>query len=482
METRYETVELPDASLTFAARSEAAGAIPIFAVREGQALGDVSEMNDAQRAWAHANAFTGKAKQWLLVPRADGGVASVLLGFGAGQAGEPCGPSELLLGAISHKLPGGTYRLASGFDDQTAASIGWMLGAYRFDRYKAGEKTARARLAVPEDVDAHAVASIASAIWFGRDLINTPANDMGPEQLERAGRVLAKTHGAACAVITGEALRAQNFPMIHAVGRASCRAPRLIDLVWGREGARRVTLVGKGVCFDTGGLDIKPASGMLLMKKDMGGAAAAFSLAHMIMSAGLDVRLRVLVPAVENAVSASAFRPGDVLDTRAGTSVEIGNTDAEGRLVLADALTLGDSERPDLMVSFATLTGAARVALGPDLPPMFVDDDDLAARIAEAGMRVGDPVWRMPFWPGYDPLLKSAVADINNISNGPFGGAITAALFLKRFVREARHYAHFDIYGWRPGAHPLGPKGGEPHASRAMFDVISRIAAEPVVS
>ena len=260
--------------------------------------------------------------------------------------------------------------------------------------------------------------------------------------------------------------------MIHAVGRASDRPPRLIDLTWGKATAPRVTLVGKGICFDTGGLDLKPASAMLIMKKDMGGAAAALALAHLVMSSGLEVRLRVLIPAAENSVSGSAFRPGDVLMSRAGKTVEIGNTDAEGRLVLADALSLADEEQPDILISFATLTGAARVALGPELPPLFTDDDAFADEIAAAGNKVGDPVWRMPFWTSYEPLLDSAVADMNNVSDGPFAGSVTAALFLRRFVAKARRFAHFDIYGWRPAAKALGPKGGEVQAVRALFEVL----------
>jgi leucyl aminopeptidase len=260
--------------------------------------------------------------------------------------------------------------------------------------------------------------------------------------------------------------------MIHAVGRASQRPPRLIDMTWGSAQAPRVTLVGKGICFDTGGLDIKPASSMLLMKKDMGGAATALALAHMIMANGLDVRLRVLIPAAENSVAGNAYRPGDVLESRAGKTVEIGNTDAEGRLVLADALALADEERPETLLSFATLTGAARVALGPELPAFYTDDDQFAAAIAAGGDRVGDPAWRMPFWSGYEPTLDSPVADMNNVSEGAFAGSVTAALFLRRFVKGAGRFGHFDIYGWRPANKPLGPKGGEVQGARAAFEVL----------
>jgi leucyl aminopeptidase len=294
---------------------------------------------------------------------------------------------------------------------------------------------------------------------------------MGPDELEQAARTLARAHKAKISVISGKALE-RGFPMIHAVGKASPRAPRLIDLSWGPAGAARITLVGKGVCFDTGGLDIKPASGMALMKKDMGGAATVLGLAQMIMAAKLRVRLRVLIPAVENAIAGNAFRPGDVLKSRKGITVEIGNTDAEGRLVLGDALALADEDRPDLLVDMATLTGAARVALGPDLPPFYTDDDALAEAIATAGRDVYDPVWRLPFWQPYNRLFESAVADMNNSGDSGFAGSITAALFLKRFVEKAKAYVHFDIYGWAPTPRAGRPKGGEAQAMRAMFEVI----------
>ena len=414
----------------------------------------------------------------------------MLFGLGAkpagqtsgGGTGEPCGPAELLLGELPRHLPAGLYHLAGNWGDTALASVAWGLGAYKFRAYKSNAAQGQAQLVIGANIDADSIRRAVAAVWFGRDLINTPSNDMGPDELEAAARLIADRHGATSAVTRGDALLEQNFPMIHAVGRASSRAPRLIDIHWqkpdGRKNAPRITLIGKGVCFDTGGLDIKPASGMLLMKKDMGGAAAALALGDMVMGAGLDVRLRVLIPAVENSISANAFRPSDILKSRAGLTVEIGNTDAEGRLVLADALALGDEDAPELMVTFATLTGAARVALGPDLPPCFVDDDALASSITAAGMAVGDPVWRMPFWGGYDAMLTSDAADISNTGDSPFAGAVTAALFLKRFVKNARHYVHFDIYGWRPSQRPLGPKGGEPHAARAMFDVIAGIAGK----
>jgi leucyl aminopeptidase len=309
----------------------------------------------------------------------------------------------------------------------------------------------------------------AEALYFGRDLINSPANDFGPAELEAAARELANEHGAGIKVTEGSSLLSDNLPMIHAVGRASDRAPRLIDLHFGSERAPKVTIVGKGICFDTGGLDIKPASAMSLMKKDMGGAAASLTLAHLLMQAKLPLRLRVLIPAADNAIGGNAFRPGDVLLSRNGMSVEIGNTDAEGRLVLADAISLADEEAPDYLITIATLTGAARVALGPDLPPLYSDDEELAAGLLDAGARVGDPLWRMPLWSPYDKLLKSNIADVNHIAEGSHAGSIIAALFLKRFVKNAKHFAHLDIFGWVPREQPGRPQGGEPQSARALF-------------
>jgi leucyl aminopeptidase len=429
-------------------------------------------LSQAQRAWAAAQGFKGAARRHLLLPGPEGAVAGAVLGLGEARAGDPMGRPELAVGQLATLLPSGCYHLAEMPGDPELAAVAWGLGAYRFRRYKPGNGETAPRLKVSAGVDhAKALAQV-EAVWLGRDLINTPAADMGPAELEEAARELAARHGASVTSTVGDDLLAGNFPMIHAVGRASTRAPRLIDLAWGRVGARKVTLVGKGIAFDTGGLDIKPASAMLIMKKDMGGAASVLSLGHMIMAARLDVRLRILIPAADNAIAGNAFRPGDVLMSRAGKTVEIGNTDAEGRLVLADALALADEDEPDLIASFATLTGAARVALGPDLPPLYSDDEALAQAIVAAGNKVGDPVWRMPFWAGYEANLDSSVADMNNVSESPFAGSVTAALFLRRFVRRARRFAHLDIYGWRPTAKPLGPKGGEPQAARALFEVL----------
>ncbi|PSJ59072.1 leucyl aminopeptidase family protein [Kumtagia ephedrae] len=417
-------------------------------------------------AWAEANGFSGQSGRLLVVPSADGNVAAALFGIGDGKDG------TLSLGKLATTLPAGEWHFSTVPSDPTLAALALRLGGYVFTRY--GKKPGRTvRFALPEGADADAVGRVADGVFLARDLINTPTNDLGPDALEEAVRKVAAAHKAKISVVLGDALLAENFPMIHAVGRASAQAPRLIDLVWGRKGAPKLTLVGKGVCFDTGGLDIKPASGMLLMKKDMGGAANVLALATMIMAAKLDVRLRVLIPAVENAIAGNAFRPGDVLPSRKGITVEIGNTDAEGRLILADALSLADEEAPDLLIDMATLTGAARVALGPDLPPFYTDDESLADGIAAAAAQVEDPVWRMPLWKPYEAKLASKIADINNVTTDGFAGSITAALFLQRFVEKARSWAHFDIFGWNPSDRPQGPTGGEAQAIRALERVIA---------
>jgi leucyl aminopeptidase len=447
--------------------------IPIWLARDADWARQAG-LTKAQLRWAEAQGFKGEGRKPLLLPAGDGSLAGVVLGLGTARERDPMDKAELAVGLLPALLPAGRYRLAGGVEDAELAAVAWGLGAYRFRRYKSGsgEAPARAQLALPPGADPGRAAAIVDAVWMGRDLINTPAGDMGPQELEEAARRLAARHGASVSSIVGDELLAESLPMIHAVGRASQRPPRLIDLSWGSAGAPRVTLVGKGICFDTGGLDLKPSAAMLLMKKDMGGAATALALAHMIMAGGLGVRLRVLIPAAENSVAGNAFRPGDVLESRTGKTVEVGNTDAEGRLVLADALALADEERPDILVSFATLTGAARTALGPELPPLYTDDDGLAEAIAAAGSRVGDPVWRMPFWTSYESTLDSAVADMNNVSEGPFAGSVTAALFLRRFVKDARRFAHLDIYGWRQQPKPLGPKGAEVQGARAILEVL----------
>jgi leucyl aminopeptidase len=420
-------------------------------------------------AWATANDFKGQADRVLVLPGEGGAVAGALLGTGGGDEGY----GSLATGTLVRKLPEGEWFFATTPADPDQAAIGLALGDYVFTRY--GKKPGKQiRFTLPEGADRAHVDRIVEGVFLTRDLVNTPTNDMGPEALEAAVRALANQHKALVSVVRGDALLEGNFPMIHAVGRASAEAPRLIDLTWGAESAPKITLVGKGVCFDTGGLDIKPASGMLLMKKDMGGAANVLGLASMIMTARLPVRLRVLIPAVENAISGNAFRPGDVLRSRKGITVEIGNTDAEGRLVLADALSLADEEQPALLIDMATLTGAARVALGPDLPPFYTDDDALAAELADAARATADPLWRMPLWKPYDSKLSSKVADMNNVTTDGFAGSITAALFLKRFVEKAASWAHFDIFAWSPNERPHCPPGGEAQAIRAIERVLSK--------
>ncbi len=454
-------------------------AVPIWCCCKSDDLTAIPGLPDQADAWLKAHDFKATAGHHLVVPHNDGsGIAGVIFGLGDGSEGRPSGPSALLIGQLPRALPAGIYKLAMPIEDAVLGAIAWGLGAYNFVKYKSKDATKSCRLVLPEDVDATEVRSVVEAVWLGRNLINTPACDLGPAELEEAVRVLAKHHGAKVTAIVGDDLVAQNFPMIHAVGRASDRPPRLIDLRWKPKGQnsklKTVTLVGKGICFDTGGLDLKLAAGMILMKKDMGGAAAVLALGHMIMAQKLPVTLRILIPAADNNVSANAFRPGDVLTSRTGMTVEIGNTDAEGRLVLADALALADLEAPDTLISMATLTGAARVALGPDLPGFFTNDDALAGAVTKTGFTIGDPVWRLPLWTDYDRTLKSSVADMNNISSGPFAGAITAALFLQRFVKKAHRFAHVDLYGWRPAAAPLGIKGGEPHAARALYTCLKQ--------
>ena len=452
-----------------------ATALPIWLIGQDMSLDAVPGLSPQHRAWLSGQGFLGQAKRHVLLPGVDGQPAGAVLGLGDGDCGEPCGPAALLVGLLPGVLPAGIWTLAGVSENAELAAVAWGLGAYRFRRYKTGNGVAaQPVLRLAAGTDPQRISAVVDGIWQGRDMINTPANDMGPAELEAAAIAVAALHGVTATSIVGDDLMAQGYRLLHAVGRASSRAPRLIDFSWGRVGAPKITLVGKGICFDTGGLDIKPSSGMLIMKKDMGGAASVLALAHMIMSAKLDIRLRVLIAAAENSISGNAFRPGDIITSRAGKTVEIGNTDGEGRLVLADALSLADDDAPDTIITFATLTGAARVALGADLPPLFCDDDTLADDIQSAGLRVGDPLWRMPFWPGYDRLLDSDVADMNNVYEGPFGGAITAALFLRRFVAKAKCYAHIDMYGWRQAARPLGPKGGEAHAARAVFEALRR--------
>jgi len=421
--------------------------------------------------WLKTTGFAGREGDLALVPGENDALSAAVLGLGPGRD-----PHALAL--FSERLPAGFYALGHvpGEFSGAHAAYAWAIGAYSFDRYRARSTNASKnlpRLVLDNGVDEKQVTRTAEGVYLARDLINTPANDMGPDELEEAALGLAKRFGGRLSVTRGEELLAENYPMIHAVGRASDRAPRLLDLVWGEEKKPKITIVGKGVCFDSGGLDIKSASGMATMKKDMGGGACAFGLAQMIMDAELPVRLRVLVPAVENSISGTAFRPGDILSSRKGLSVEIGNTDAEGRLVLADALAAADVDNPDLLICLATLTGAARIATGMELPPFFTDDEKLAADLARHGAQEHDPLWRLPLWRSYESALESVVADLNNAPEYGLAGAITAALFLDRFVTSTKSFVHFDIPGWIDRPKPGRRKGAEANAIRAIYALVS---------
>ncbi|MEA2882186.1 MAG: leucyl aminopeptidase, partial [Bradyrhizobium sp.] len=444
-------------------------AIPVIFVTRATLSALSATLPAPARQFAQANGFAAKPGECLTLPGADGRIAHVLFGLEE----ETAKWRDLLRpGQLPGLLPPGVYRFANAPHDMRLAALAFALGSYRFSRYRKNDAP-DVRLVPPDGIDVVEISRTAEAAALARDLINTPANDMGPEQLAAAAELLANRFGADFSCITGDELLAQNFPLIHAVGMASPRAPRLIDFIWGDPAHPKVTLVGKGVCFDTGGLDLKPSAGMLIMKKDMGGAANVLALAAMVMDAGLKVRLRVLIPAVENAVAGNAFRPLDVFTSRKGITVEIGNTDAEGRLVLADALALADEEKPDLLIDLGTLTGAARVALGPDLPPFYTSDEELALDVARCARAENDPLWRMPLWPPYDSWLDSKVANVNNAPSGTFAGSITCALFLQRFVEAATSWLHVDIYGWTPTAKPARPEGGECQAARAIYRLLS---------
>ena len=441
--------------------------IPVHAILAGD-LPQVLEAGPAfLKAFAELNEFKAKTGQVLTVPDAQGGFDQVL--FGLGEGGDP-----MAFRALPAKLPAGDYRIAAAPADLPADQIAlaFALGSYRFDRYK--PRTGERPRLVADGVDVAEVRQVAHACALARDMINTPANDMGPLQMETIAREIAEQHGAEISVITGDDLLAANYPAVHAVGRAAVpeRASRFIEISWGAADKPLVCIVGKGVVFDTGGLDIKPSAGMRQMKKDMGGGAHALALGRMIMAAGLPVRLAILVPVVENAIAGDAMRPGDVLASRKGLTIEVGNTDAEGRLILADALTRAGELEPALTLDLATLTGAARVALGPQLPPFYTDDDELAGQIETAMVEVGDPMWRMPLWKGYADALDSDVADIKNDPDGwAQAGSVTAALFLQRFAPTGP-WAHFDIFAWNPRGRPGWPAGAEAQAIRALYRMI----------
>lgn len=470
-------------------------AIPIYAVRPADLKDGAKEVTSmagpGASDWVAASNWKAERGSVLLVPGTSSALQGVLLGLG-----DRDGEEAFQFGSLPGSLPPRKYRLGRQSDYTpealTRAVLGWALGSYKFNRYKkssssssSGEKeesssapAATPQLVVPSGMDVDDVLRIADGVTLGRDLINTPANDCGPEELEQAVYNLAAAHGARVTSFVDDSLLESPvgaFPLIHAVGRASVRAPRLVDLVWGEAEHPKVTLVGKGVVFDTGGLDIKPASNMFGMKKDMGGAACVLALAHMVMSARLPVRLRVLVPAVENSIDGNAFRPSDVIRSRKGITVEIGNTDAEGRLVLADALALADEEQPELLIDMATLTGAHRVALGTELPGIFTDDDELAAAIASASSSAADPTWRLPLWKPYARMLDSKVADTSSTSEGGYGGAITAALFLQKFVTAGtskKGWCHIDLNAWTGQPRPGFPAGGEPQGVRALYRML----------
>jgi len=446
-----------------------APSIPIIFATKATWDAICAELPREARQFALANGFSAKPGACLTLPSAEGRIAQVLFGLEdeTGKYRDLFRP-----GLLPGLLPPGTYRFANAPHDTRLAALAFALGSYRFSRYRKSDGS-DVKLVPPDGIDAADITRMAEAAHLARDLINTPANDMGPEELALAARALASRFGADFSCIVGDDLTRQNFPLIHAVGMASSRAPRLIDFGWGDPAHPKVTLVGKGVCFDTGGLDLKPSAGMLIMKKDMGGAANVLALAQMVMDAKLKIRLRVLIPAVENAVAGNAFRPLDIFPSRKGLNVEIGNTDAEGRLILADALALADEEKPDLLVDLGTLTGAARVALGPDLPPFYTHDETLAQDVARCAQQENDPLWRMPLWPPYDSWLDSKVANVNNAPSGTFAGSITCALFLQRFVEHAKSWLHVDIYGWTPSAKPARPEGGECQAARAIYKLLS---------
>jgi len=441
-------------------------ATPIWFVHAGNFDAVRKKLGDSEQAFITTAAFEAKPGRSLLLPGEGGKLAGVLFGI---ESPDHPDRDRFRPGQLAGLLPAGIYRFANEPHDARLAALAFALGSYQFSRYRKSEAR-NVRLVVPEGVDGNVLSHVVEGVTLCRDLTNTPSNDMGPAELETAAKALAKKHSAKIRVINGATL-AKNFPLVHTVGAGSPRAPRLIDMTWGKTSDPKITLVGKGVCFDTGGLDIKPDAAMLNMKKDMGGAATALALAHMVMADRLKVRLRVIIPAVENAISGTSFRPRDVYISRKGISVEIGNTDAEGRLILADALALAEEDKPSLVIDFATLTGAARVALGPDMPPFFTDDDALADELMRAAAAESDPLWRLPLWRPYASLLDSKVADLNNVGTGGLAGAITAALFLRRFV-NTKSWVHFDIFAWTPAAKPGRPEGAECQSARALHALL----------
>lgn len=447
-----------------------AGAVPVHAVRMSEWESFAAARADSLRRLAAAHDFRGQQGRILLVPATDGSIERVLFGLGDK-------PTPMLIGLLGQNLPAGDYSIAWAPRefDATAMAVAWAMGTYAFARYRARRRPLP-RLVAPDGADLAEAQRLADAVGLARDLVSTPANDMGPVALHAAAEEVARANGAAFEAIVGDALLSQNYPMIHAVGRAAQQAPRLLRLSWGPEGAPRVALVGKGVTFDSGGLDIKPDTGMRLMKKDMGGAAVALALGRHVMQAQLPLRLEIVLPVVENAISGDAFRPGDIVPTRKGLSVEVDNTDAEGRLILADALARACEDKPDLVLDFATLTGAARIALGADITPFYTDDEALAADLSRASAEAFDPLWRMPLWDAYDADMDSPIADLKNTGDAAMAGSIYGGLFLRRFVTAPR-WAHFDIYAWSPKDRPARPAGADAQGLRACARLLRAFAA-----
>ncbi len=443
--------------------------IPLYITDHKGLAETLRSIGETAQSWSHAAAFTARAGDHLLVPNSDGTLSCVIAG--APSLSDPFG--SLALGMLSRSLPPADYSLKTTQERPDLTAIGWLLGSYSFNvRTNEATNTQKANLVLPVGCNQTEIERIVRGCHLAIDLVNRPANDLGPEALAKAAIELAEKHGAKWEETVGDDLLDANFPLIHTVGRAYCQEPRLVDMIWGNPDHPKVTLVGKGVTFDTGGLDLKPPSSMALMKKDMGGAANILGLAHMIMDAKLNIRLRVLIPIVENSVAGTAFRPGDILTSRHGLMVEVGNTDAEGRLILADALALADEEAPELIVDMATLTGAARVALGPDLTPFYTHDDNIADELNRVASSEADPLWRMPLWQPYDEWLNSDVGDICNAPNRPFAGSIIAALFLDRFVSRTSAHIHIDVYAWTPETRPHALKGGAAQGIRSLYALL----------
>ncbi|HTW73661.1 MAG TPA: leucyl aminopeptidase family protein [Steroidobacteraceae bacterium] len=476
MQRLIDTAAADTAATGATAGATADAALPLWLISQGQSAALLQSLPAAQSRWALAQGYDGARHRLLLLPASDGAIAGAI--WGLGPAAEAAGPDISMwdAAALAERLPAGHWRLATALGDAPATqfALGWLVGTYRFDRLRRDAAPSAACLIAPAGADVRYARAAAGALASARDLINMPANELGPEELEAAALALAARHAGETRVVRGEAL-AREYPLISAVGAGSARAARLIDCRWARAGMPRVTLVGKGVCFDSGGLDLKPSSAMLLMKKDMGGAACALGLAQLLLALDAPVQLRLLIPAAENSISGSAYRPGDVWRSRKGLSVEIGNTDAEGRLLLADALADADAERPDLLIDLATLTGAARTALGPELPAVFSPDEALARQLVELGREHEDPLWSLPLWAPYDEELASRIADLNNVSAAPFAGAIIAALFLRRFVSASPRWVHLDLYAWNPKERPGRAQGAEAQCVRALYQLIRRL-------